>query len=190
MVDIKNILMKKYNSLNGKRKLLLAIIIILVIIILYHVFIKASPRGNEINYKKITAQIIIEDSTVEYDRGKISILNSIIENVFKLQESELMIEGENISKKQFYKAAVTNNYKNNLSFGKFKKKIDHISEKVYFGYKNKNMLNLKDIIKNVYYSPNYDMYLIELNENYEQENTYIGIRLITETSTYYIVYLE
>lgn len=190
MGELKNKIISKYNSLNSREKLIWAIGILLMFVIIYHIFLTSVPRANEIDYRNLTTQMIIEDSKIEYDRGKISSLNGIVENMLKLEYSELMIDGKTVSKREFYNATVTNNYKKNISFGRFKKVLSHINEKVYYGYENRNMVNTKDVINCVYYSPNYDMYLIELKENYEQENTYIGIRLTSETKTYSVVYLE
>lgn len=189
MGKIVDTIMQYYNSLTSRGKLILAFAILIILMIFSALVINNSYRTEEINYNNLTATQIIENSSVVYARNEIATLDEIVKKILKVHTGEITIKNKRTSIRDLYNETVLDNYKKELSYGKFKKKINHFYEKVLF---NKNITSINkelNFIEKVYYSYDYNMYIIEIKEEFESENTYLGIRLINNNE-YKISYVE
>lgn len=173
-----------FESLSNRNRLILLIALLTLLVFFYVVFIDGNYRGNDINYRKNDLNSIVSNSTVIYDRDKILALDEIVDNILKIKSESWTIDTSFISLDKLYSKTLTDNYKSNLSKGKFKKKMNAIYSNV-LGEENYNEKN--NYIKLVYYSPEYDTYLIEL-KSLTETKSYIGIRVIN--NKYVITYVE
>lgn len=189
MRKIMDTIMQYYNSLTSRGKLILAFTILVVLMLFSSLVINNSYRADEIDYNNLTATQIIEKSDIVYVRSEIATLDEIIGKVLKVHTGELILKNDIASIRDLYNNAVLDNYKKELSYGKFKNKINHFYQKTLFNRNVTNINNDINYIKKVYYSYDYNMYIIEVNEEFETENTYLGIRLI-ENNEYKISFVE
>ena len=85
-----------------------------------------------------------------------------------------------------YSEIVTQNYKKKISKNNFKKTMNNIYLKLFGdnGDYNSNY----NYIEKVYYSAEYDMYLIKLVTIKEEDNAYIGIRI--NNNNFLVTYVE
>lgn len=187
MNKIKKYLMDYYNSLDKKQKMILVIILVLILSIVYFAFIKNNYREGEIDYNNVDIQDILESSEIIYERGKIKTLDEILNNILKIYYNSYYIDTEEVSIKDLYNNSVYTSYTNKISYSKFKNKLNSIYQNVLEGEQVSSLDN-NTYIKNVFYSYEYDMYLIELKG--KNHNPYIGIRLYTTENVYKITYIE
>lgn len=189
--SIKNRINIFISKLSSRQQLLLLIVGVLLLAILYYVLTETDTGATNINYNDINVQQIIDNSVVEYDRGRIETLNVIINNILNVNNDMFLVEDKTITINDLYKYATSENYRNYLSRGSFKRKIQTLYSKVFNGYNDINYIPLEMTIKCVYYSEYYDnMYLVELYDNDEQNNTYLGIGLNESKNRFYIMYIE
>ena len=188
MNKIKNFILNWYYSLNSREKLILAVVMLFLLILFYFVFIRNSYRENEINYNELNSQEIIDNSNVVYNRERILSLDEIIVKIFKINQSRLNINDKIVSIKELYNNSVTNNYKKEISYKKFKQKIELIQQDVYGDLNNIEVDYFNTIIDKVYYSDKYDMFLVKL-KTINEKDRYIGLRIINEYN-YNIVYID
>lgn len=189
--SIKNRINIFISKLSSRQQLLLLIVGVLLLAILYYVLTGTDTGDTNINYNDINVQQIIDNSVVEYDRGRIETLNVIINNILNVNNDMFLVEDKTITINDLYKYATSENYRNYLSRGSFKRKIQTLYSKVFNGYNDINYIPLEMTIKCVYYSEYYDnMYLVELYDNDEQNNTYLGIGLNESKNRFYIMYIE
>lgn len=174
-----------YSSLTSQQKLKISIIGLVILISFYLIFIRNSYRQDEINYKNISNDSIIQSSYMVYDRNIILTLDEIIEKILKVETNEYRIKDKQISINTLYKDAVSYNYKKNITKKQFKNKMNLVYEKVL---NNENYNAYKNYIQEVYFSEQYDMYLIRLNTCDDSE-IYIGIKIIDDYF-YNIVYFQ
>lgn len=158
--------------------------IILVLLILANNFVKnINVSSVKLNYKNLTAEQIIENSQVSYDREVYWRLNTILRNVLSAENkdnnytSNIDLSYYKYSSDQYYKY-LTNEYKKNISKVEFKNKLKKVIHKTSY-------LDLP--IEKVYKYDNSDFYLVKLKS---QEAAYVGIKLMSDSNTYYIFYLE
>ena len=181
--------MQFYNSLTSRGKLILAFAVLVVLMLFSSLVINNSYRSDEINYNNLTATQIIEKSNVIYARNEIVSLDEVLEKILKIHTGELVIKNDKISIRDLYNNTLLDNYKKELSYGKFKKKLNHFYDKVFLN-KNAEVLDTNNnYIEKVYFSYDYNMYIIEIKEEFENENTYLGIRLINNNE-YKISFVE
>ncbi len=184
MEKLQNKLIKFFESLSTKNRLLFIIGILIVLVLFYMIFINGNYRGSDINYRKANIETIINTSSYIYDRDQIMALDEVIDKILKIKNETWAIDTKFVTLNNLYSQTLTDNYKNFLSKSKFKKKMNEIYSNVLDsnGY-NKD----KNYTKQVYYSAEYNTYLVELN-TLTDIKSYIGIRLVN--NTYVISYLE
>ncbi len=159
--------------------------IILILLIIANNFVKNINVSNtKLNYKNLTAEQIIENSQVSYDREVYWRLNAILRNVLSAgdkgnhdYDANIDLSYYKYSSDQYYKY-LTNEYKKNISKIEFKNKLNKVIQKAMY-------LDLP--IEKVYKYDNSDFYLVKLKSN---EASYVGIKLMSDSNTYYIFYLE
>lgn len=156
--------------------------IFLILVILANNFIKnINISGVKLNYKNLTAEKIIENSIVSYDREVYWRLNTIIQNVLSA-EDETKGQGIDLSYYKYssneYYRYLTNEYKKNIGKLEFKNKLHNVISK---------SRSISMPIDKIYKFDNSNFYLVKLKS---EESAYIGINLMTDSNTYYIFYLE
>lgn len=182
-------IMQFYNSLTSRGKLILAFAVLVILMLFSSLVINNSYRTEEINYNKLTAVQIIEKSDVIYSRNEIASLDEITEKILKIHTKELVIKNDKVSIRDLYNNTVLDNYKKELSYRKFKKKLNHFYDKVFTNRNSEYLDKNINFIEKVYFSYDYNMYIIEIREEFENENTYLGIRLINNNE-YKISFVE
>lgn len=178
------------NSINSKDKLKYSVIIIIFASIIYFLIVNNSYRQGEINYKNLNSQAIIESSEILYERSTLMTIDEICTNLFKIKFNSFVIDGKQVKLKDVYKINITSNYKKKISSGKFVKKMNTIYDNVFNEGEDISSLNYKNIMDVVYYSAQYDMYLVKISTNDKNIQNYIGIRLYNNNTQFSIIYVE
>ena len=189
MNKIKEKIARFYNSLTIKQKLIYATVLVVIATIIYLIFVNNSYRNTDINYNKIDTAKIIESSNVLYDRATIASLDDILKNLLRIKFKNYYIENEEVTLKKVYSNLVTTNYKKKMSYGKFKKTMENLYTNI-IANDDINLMLSKEYIKKVYYSNEYDIYLLELKSQQNEVKNYIGIRLLNNDTEFAITYLE
>ncbi|MGN1012994.1 MAG: hypothetical protein ACI4ON_04090 [Clostridia bacterium] len=166
------------------------VIIIIFVSIIYFLIINNSYRQGEINYKNLNSKLIIENSNVIYDRAILMTIDDICNDLLKVNFNSLVLDGKQVKLKDIYKYDVTSNYKKEISSRKFIKKMSEIYNNVFNENEDISSLEYKQIIEAVYYSAQYDMYLVKIKTNNQDVQNYIGIRLYNSNTKFSIIYVE
>lgn len=180
MNKIKKMITDLYNSLNSKEKLILVIILIIIMSFIYFTFIKNSYKKNDIDYRKISIESMKDSAEVVYDRNLIMGIDECINNILKVNDGAFKLNNKTVTIKNIYDEVVSDNYKKSVSYNKFKKKIENVYKNVLG---NEGYIDGKKYIKNVLYSSNNNIYLVEIGDD-----SYIGI--VIDDFSYTIGYVE
>lgn len=178
------------NSLNSKEKLKYLVIIIIFASIIYFLIINNSYRQGEINYKNLNSKLIIDNSEIIYDRSTVMTIDDICNDLLKIKFDSLVLDGKQVKLKDIYKFVVTSNYKKKISSKRFSKEMNEIYSNVFNENEDISALDYKQIIDVVYYSAQYDMYLVKIKTNDQNVQNYIGIRLYNSNTQFSIIYVE
>lgn len=174
-----------YNSLTSSQKLFVIIGFAVLLMLFYLIFISNNYRSSDINYKNLTIDTILEQSSIVYDRDDCLIMDGIINNILKINNSAWYVDNKPVTLKKLYNSAVIQTYKKKMSRGKF---IDTMSG-IYTNVLGDEGLydSSSTYIDTLYYSSKYDMYLVKLKSVNDSEN-YIGIRIVN--NNYYITFVK
>lgn len=178
-----------------QEKLMLALAFLVVVIVFTFVLQTIFTQKNNINYKEQNGQELFKSGYVYDDREVYWILNDIIYTFVSSYEDELVYSNtdeknnDNYNREEFY-TVLSDEYKKVLSKNKYLEVSKNMLNKFVIGNRNvrKNnfiaevrKLNVKEYADN--------MYICKLNTE-NQEDSYIGIKLIPSTKSYSIFYLE
>jgi len=180
MNKIKKSIMDLYNSLSSKQKLVVLIVFVSIMALIYFNFIKNDYKGDDIDYRKISIESLIESSEVVYDRDLIMSIDKCVNNILKVNNESLIMNNRKVKVRNLYDELVSNNYKKSLSYSKFKNKMNQFYQNVL---NDEGYIDGKNYIDTVLYSSKNNMYLIKLGEI-----SYIGI--IINDFSYTIGYIE
>ena len=173
-----------FERLNPKQTILV-FAIILVLLIIGNSLISKLDVTNTLNYNNISAEKIIESSTIDQDRETYWRINTILKTVIAADpSSQDDVEGSSNTAYTYddYYNYLVKNYKNKISKYEFKKKMSDIV----------STLSSKEVpVDKIYrYKNNTDYYLVQLKSSDENKKIYIGFELINEKNAYYIFYAE
>lgn len=174
-----NRILKYYEDLPIKYKILVLIVICIVLIILIRLMNYedvSNQYTKNLNYKEITIQSLLENYKENYNnRDDYLVLKDIVEQYKKIYNGDSKVYKE-------YYETLDSNYSKKISKGKFIEKINSIFSKA-------NELG-NDYNINMYStSLSSNTYIVELIDN-EEVIGYIGIILDKTSSTYSIFYVE
>lgn len=186
MLKIKEKIFNYFDSLTSKGRLLLMIGILIFLICFYMIFISNNYRSSDVNYNEFNSTTIIERASVIYNRDQIYSLDVVIDEILKINEGTWYVNNKKVTLNDLYSEIVTQNYKKKISKNNFKKTMNNIYLKLFGdnGDYNSNY----NYIEKVYYSAEYDMYLIKLVTIKEEDNAYIGIRI--NNNNFLVTYVE
>ena len=169
---------------------------VLILLIIGVNLLKRFDPFKEIEYNEITVEDIINGSIIEYDRDIYWTLNEILLQFLSSNDSGNSPLGEGKVHNTYYKYEMkeyynilTEDYKNYLGKVKYLKTANDVIKKYKNNYENLNVASNKVPIRKIYKYQKIegDYFLIQLNTSIE---TYVGIKLNKELSTYSIFYLE
>lgn len=178
------------SNLNNKQKLLLAIAFALLMVFIVNILIGSNSRrlGESIDYKNISGENLYTFSNIIEDENIYVTIKSIsddfISTCLGYKKNE---DNEKINSDEIYNTFLENEYKKNISKGKFEKEVEELVSNV----KKVNENNFSLIPKNITeYKENY--YLVKYEFKFDEEllEIYIGIMLDDIDKQYYIWYLE
>lgn len=174
-----------FNSLTSQQKLFVIIGLVVLLMLFYFLFINGNIRSEDINYKKLSIDTILEQSSIVYDRDDCLIVDGIVNNILRINNKAWYVGNKPVTLKKLYSNAIIPTYKRTISKSKFTDKMSNIYTNV-LGQEG-NMDNSKTYIDTLYYSAKYDMYLVKF-KTVNDSNNYIGIRIVN--NNYYITYVE
>lgn len=180
-------LKEKYNSLSTSNKLKLIVSIVIVLALIYYLLVNKSYRENEIVYDNLTAESIIENSYIIYNRIELQEINEIISKLSDINYSRYYVDDKLITIKDLYNYGVTENYKKAISNRKFSNKFSEIFMNLYSDNSEEGII--ENFIDRVYYSDEYDMYLVKF-KTIEDKNYYIGFNLTYAEGQYSIIFIQ
>lgn len=175
----------KIDTISSKQKLILAICFLLIIIVLLWIS-KQIFNKNEFDYRKIGHDNFIYSGSLNTDRQIYWSLNEIISNILNSYKNIGKEEG---IKPEDYYDVLSEDYKDYLGKGKYKKLINEFLQKFVVKNSYTTAIKTSRIIENVYYLNN-NRYICELSTASEENKAYIGITLNTSNKTYNIFYIE
>ena len=191
MKNLFNLFEKFFRNLTSIQKLLYSIVTVLILIFFYYFVIRTSLRKSEIDYKSFTSSSLLKDSEMIYDREKYIIFEEIISKFLNTNIGKNIIDEKVVKVEDYYKYTTTENYKKCFSKRIFKNKVSWVYNKVFYEFNNIDYVPLENYIANIYKVNEYsNIYIIEINDNYEEEKTYIGIEFNEKQRTYFIMFVE
>lgn len=170
----------------------------LIFLILAWNLVKVYNPYSKFDYREITRDTLLSDSSVEYNRENYWILNNILENFLNssVTVSSENTNGEGAESSLHYKYSTEEYYETlNKDYKVFlnKKEYLQLANNVINNYKE-NYESLYTVstrapIRNIYKLTNYgdNYFLIRLNTSVE---SYVGISIDKSSSTFEIFYLE
>lgn len=170
-----------------KENILIFSVVLILLIIANRLIQNSGTNSNELNYKDISAEKIIEDSNVCYDREVYWRLDSIIKTILATkisdkddihENSDGLVESQKYSINDYYHF-ITGRYKKNISKANFISKLKNVIAKANIEYSNP--------IDKIYQYNNSTYYLVKIKSD---NDIYIGIDLLSEVNGYYIFYVE
>ena len=182
-------LTKKINTLNSQKKLVLFIILILFCTFIYFGIVKNSYRENEINYKKIDFSSVISTSDIVYDRATIKSLDEVLENILMVNYDAYYIDNKKVTLRKVYDNLIYNTYQKEVSYGKFKNKINDLYNNI-LGNSTIEVIQNKNFINKVYFSNELGMYFLEISHLNDENNSYIGIMINEDEKIFKITYVQ
>lgn len=191
MKKIKQLIIEFINNLNKTQKLIASIVLLVVMIFLVNLIANVSFKETFIDYKNITAQDLVNSSTICTDRDTYLILEDITTNFLNANIDKYVIDDEKVNLKDYYTYTLFEEYKYNMSYSKFKRIANNFYSKVFSDKKQKyNNIPLEEMINTIYLlSEPRNMYIVELNTN-TTEKPYIGIELDESNGRYSIFFIE
>lgn len=179
------------NRLSKTQKMVASVGLLIVMIFLVNIISNVSFKKTFIDYKNIKAQDLVENSTVCTDRNTYLILEEITNNFLNSKIGKYSLNDEKVNLKDYYTYTLFEEYKYNMSYGKFKKIANNFYSKIFSDSEQKyTEIPMESSINTVYlYSESRNMYLVELNTN-SSEKPYIGIELDDSTGRYSIFFIE
>ncbi len=185
IIDIKNI--------TSQEKLILAVTFLALIIMATTILNLVLNYGKNIDYRNQTVEELYEEATLVNDREIYWPLNNIISAFINSYQAELTNTANSqngYSREDFY-SVLADSYKKNLSKKKYMEKSKEMCDKFVI---NNMVVKQDDYIKEIRkldfekYSSN--MYVVSLKTVLQDSSSYIGIRLMPNTKSYCIFYLE
>lgn len=163
----------------------------LIFLILIWNIIKSYDPYSKIDYRKINVETLLQNSSVEYNRENYWILNGILLRFLHSDIEKANTDNyssSNYSIDQYYEI-LNEDFGIYLNKEKFIELSSNVIEKYKSDYENLNGVDSEVPIRKIYKINNYDgdYFLVRLNT---KKDTYVGIRLYKNYSTYKIFYLE
>lgn len=179
------------NRLSKTQKMVASVGLLIVMIFFVNLISNVSFKKTFIDYKNTKAQDLVENSTVCTDRNTYLILEEITNNFLNSKIGKYSLNDEKVNLKDYYTYTLFEEYKYNMSYGKFKKIANNFYSKIFSDSEQKyTEIPMESSINTVYlYSESRNMYLVELNTN-SSEKPYIGIELDNSTGKYSIFFIE
>jgi len=117
----------------------------------------------------------------------INSLDGVLKDFLKVKYNSLYLGDKKISLSKYYNNTVLNSYKKEMSQLKFKKTSKEFFLKV-LGENDISYLEYGNFIDKVYYSKNYDMYILKV-KTLDENDAYFGI-VVSNNSNYQISYIQ
>lgn len=190
MRNIVNNLHERFSELNGITKLIIYIILVILLSFAVKGISNISFESTMIDYKNITGKDLQNQSVECKDRAVYVVLDNIIRDFLSVEFNGNKINDKIVSVKDYYNYALDKEYKANMSFSKFNKKVNNLYSNIYVEEKKYDDIPLDEVINSIYtYSDSLKMYLVKLNTN-TNIDSYIGIKFSDTTNNYWIFYVE
>ncbi len=187
MNNLKEKIIDWYENLNTNKKIFFVFVVVAFLGVIYYFFINNNYREGEINYKKFNINEIVVESNIIYDRSMINSLDGVLKDFLKVKYNSLYLGDKKISLSKYYNNTVLNSYKKEMSQLKFKKTSKEFFLKV-LGENDISYLEYGNFIDKVYYSKDYDMYILKV-KTLDENDAYFGI-VVSNNSNYQISYIQ
>ena len=186
---IKN-LREKFSELNSITKLIIYVALVILLAFAVKGISNISFESTMIDYKNISGKDLETQSVECKDRDLYVVLDNIIRDFISVKFDGNLINNKKVTIKDYYNYALYSEYKANMSFSTFNKKVNSLYSKIFIEDIKYDNIPLDEVINTIYtYSDPQKMYLVKLNTN-TNEDSYIGIKFSDTTKNYWIFYVE